>query len=258
MDAIIGHTGFVGSNLIEQHQFNALFNSKNIDDIRGQKFSLVVCAGVQAKKWWANQHPEDDWASIEKLLNALEMTQTRTFILISTIDVYPHPTQVTESTPIVGENHVYGKHRYAVEEFVKSHFANAYVFRLPALFGRGLKKNVIFDLLNSNCLDQINPASEYQYYCLNHLWNDIQRGMEQAIRLLNIATEPVKTQEMINRYFPNQRNKVGPSKSFTATYDMRSQYSERWNSKASGYLYDAETVLREIGQFVTQNRGQPT
>jgi hypothetical protein len=32
MDALIGHTGFVGSNLVNQHKFPALFDSREIEE----------------------------------------------------------------------------------------------------------------------------------------------------------------------------------------------------------------------------------
>ena len=34
--ALIGYTGFVGSNLVRQHSFDAMFNSQNIDSISGR------------------------------------------------------------------------------------------------------------------------------------------------------------------------------------------------------------------------------
>jgi hypothetical protein len=49
--ALIGHTGFVGSNLADQCNYSDCFNSKNISEMRGRSFDLVVCAGIQAKKW---------------------------------------------------------------------------------------------------------------------------------------------------------------------------------------------------------------
>lgn len=48
MNALIGHTGFVGSNLREQHEFDVFFNSRNIEEIKGGEFDLLVCAGVNA------------------------------------------------------------------------------------------------------------------------------------------------------------------------------------------------------------------
>jgi hypothetical protein len=254
MDALIGHTGFVGSNLARQGKFEALFNSKNIEQMRGGRFGLVVCAGVQAKKWWANQNPEADWKGISQLLDVLNSIQAEKFALISTVDVYPNPVGVTESTPITGNNHVYGAHRYRIEESARRQFPNGYVVRLPGLFGHGLKKNVIFDLLHDNNLEQINPESVYQYYNLDHLWPDIQLCFQKDLHLLNVATEPVRTAEIIDRYFPERRSRVGPPQSFRMTYDMRSEYASLWGSGVEGYLYGQPAVLREIGVFVAQAR----
>ena len=254
MDALIGYTGFVGSNLASQRQFGTLFNSQNIKEMRGGGFGLVICAGVQAKKWWANQNPDADWQGIEKLLEVLKSIRAEKFVLISTVDVYPNPMGVTESTPIVGDNHVYGDHRFKVEEFVRAHFSQSYVVRLPGLFGPGLKKNVIFDLLHDNCLNQINPESVYQYYDLKHLWHDVQLCIENEIHLLNIATEPVHTRDIVERYFPEHWSHIGAPQSFRMTYDMRSQYGTMWGSHANGYLYDHSTILREIGEFVSRAR----
>jgi hypothetical protein len=58
--ALVGYTGFVGSNFMQQHSFTSLFNSKNINEIADQQFNLLVCAGVSAVKWLANQEPEND------------------------------------------------------------------------------------------------------------------------------------------------------------------------------------------------------
>lgn len=32
---------------------------------------IIVCAGIQAKKWRASEHPDEDWAAIESLLGHL-------------------------------------------------------------------------------------------------------------------------------------------------------------------------------------------
>jgi hypothetical protein len=59
--ALIGYTGFVGSNLDRQHAFDDRYNSKNINAIAGKSYDLIVCAGIQAKKWWASEHPDEEW-----------------------------------------------------------------------------------------------------------------------------------------------------------------------------------------------------
>lgn len=47
--ALIGYTGFVGTTLLKQTKFDDFYRSTNINDIKGKKFDLVVCAGAPAK-----------------------------------------------------------------------------------------------------------------------------------------------------------------------------------------------------------------
>ena len=50
---LIGYTGFVGGNLARQYAFDDCYNSRNIEQIRGRSYDLVVCCGVSAVKWQA-------------------------------------------------------------------------------------------------------------------------------------------------------------------------------------------------------------
>ena len=247
--ALIGYSGFVGSNLASQFAYDCHYRSSDIHEIRGRSFDLVVCAGIQAKKWWANQNPREDWNGIETLLDHLKTITSRRFVLISTVDIYPRPSGVDEDT--VDEflvNHPYGKHRFVAEEFVREHFSNPLVLRLPGLFGNGLKKNVIHDLLNDHEIEKINPASVYQYYFLDRLHADMEKAFSLALRLLNISAEPVSSREIIERFFPTKV--VGPETKFKASYDMNSKYWKEWGSSAPGYLYDRATVLAQLGEFI--------
>ncbi len=40
MRALIGHTGFVGSNLLKQAEFDRCYNSKNIEEIVDEQFEF--------------------------------------------------------------------------------------------------------------------------------------------------------------------------------------------------------------------------
>ncbi len=247
--ALIGHSGFVGSNLASQFSFDDHYRSSNIHELRGKSFDLVVCAGIQAKKWWANQNPEEDWNGIKTLLDNLKTVSAKRFVLISTVDIYPRPSEVDEDT-VDGflANHPYGKHRYLAEEFVRERFPNHLVLRLPGLFGNGIKKNVIHDLLNNHEIGKINPASIYQYYFLDRLHADMEKASSLNLRLLNISAEPVSSREIIERFFSGKS--VGPETDFKASYDMHSKYWKEWGSPAPGYLYDRATVLAQLGQFI--------
>ncbi|MDB6117847.1 MAG: NAD(P)-dependent oxidoreductase, partial [Verrucomicrobiaceae bacterium] len=182
--ALIGHTGFVGANLGKQRGYQQHFNSRNIADIVGQSFDTVVCAGVGAVKWKANKEPEADWTGIQALLKPLATVQARRFILISTIDVYANPDRVTEDDAPSEDNHAYGRHRLKIEQFIAARFPVHHIIRLPGLFGDGLKKNVIYDLLHENCLEMIQPASAFQYYNLDHLTADLDKAVAHDLRVL--------------------------------------------------------------------------
>lgn len=248
MDALIGYTGFVGGNLFRQRPFDFLYNSKNIEDICGRSFKLIVCAAIPAAKWLANQDPEGDWQNIQLLIDNLAQVTTGSFVLISTIDVYPAPLNVDETTDPTGQpNHPYGQHRLAMEAFVRERFPRHHILRLPGLFGPGLKKNVIYDLLHDNSLDLINPGGRYQYYCLDNLWTDVAKAMSLALPILNVSSEPIATREIIQRFFPGKV--VGSQAGPPAVYDFRSIYAHHWGS-ANGYLYGREQVLTELGAFI--------
>ena len=251
--ALIGHTGFVGSNLARQIAFDAFYNSANINEIRNASFDCVVCAGIQAKKWWANQNEEQDWVGICSLMDHLETVSAKQFVLISTVDVYPKPCGVDEDSLIDPmSNHAYGKNRFFAEAFVQQQFQNHLILRLPGLFGDAIKKNVIHDLLYNHELEKINPGGVYQYYSLDALSADIKRATSRGLSLLNIATAAISTREISEMFFPEKV--LAPETEFHAIYDMRSKYWKDWGSSAEGYLYNKKTVLAQLAEFVARQK----
>lgn len=248
MTSLIGHTGFVGSNLLAKRSYDTLYRSTDIGTIRGKSFDHVVCAGVQALKWWANLHPQEDKAGIDRLLEPLSKIQSRRFTLISTIDVYPVPRDVNEDTVIKREDHhAYGLHRLEVEDWVKQQFPEVLILRLPGLFGNGIKKNVIFDMLHDNNLEKIHPDGVFQYYDLCHLADDIDRAWEIGIDLLNLSTGQLATSEIRDKFFPGKE--LGGTGLAPASYDMRSMHADAWGGN-DGYLYSKENVLTDLGNWL--------
>lgn len=149
MDCLVGYTGFVGGNLARQHNFGGLFNSANIDQITEHEYDTLVISAVPATMWLANQNPYADRANILGLFGKLRHTRAASVVLISTIAVYRDPSQaVTENSEAFETELPYGKHRRELETLISDHFPNHLVLRLPALFGHGLKKNFLFDLMN--------------------------------------------------------------------------------------------------------------
>lgn len=244
--ALIGHTGFIGSNLSRALPIDDRFNSANIESIAGQSYDVVYCAGLPAAKWIANREPERDWENVQRLMHALSSVSAAHVVLISTIDVYPRPIEVDEDTPIdVTGHHAYGRHRLAFEEFVRERFSST-ILRLPGMFGDGLKKNAIYDLLNDNQVAAISPDGVFQFYEVDWLVADIADARGGKRPLVNLSTEPVSMRDVAASVFERTLPGAGPA----ARYDFRSKYAQ-----PSGYFRDRETVLEAMRAYVRRARG---
>lgn len=147
--ALVGYTGFVGSNLTDSYEFDGLYNTKNIETAYGTKPDLLIYAGVRAEKFIANHDPEQDLQRIQEAFTNIKRIQPQRIVLISTVDVYRTPVKVDEETPVLIQDlQPYGANRYLLEELVRNEFQEVSVVRLPGLFGSNIKKNFIFDYLN--------------------------------------------------------------------------------------------------------------
>ena len=247
--ALIGNTGFVGSNLLREHPFTHLYHSANIETIAGEHFDLVVCAGAPAVKWKANREPEADRACLGRLMSALRGLTAERFILISTVDVYGQVNGVDEDCPPTGAT-PYGLHRLELERFVAGRF-NALIVRLPALFGPGLKKNAIYDLLYGNKIETIDSRAVFQFYDVRRLWGDLSIAADIGLSLLHLATEPISMAEAARFAFGfewlNHLPATPPS------YDLRTRYAALYGG-ANGYIRHKQHVLTDLAEFVRNER----
>lgn len=253
MDALIGHTGFVGGNLARQHEFAACFNSSNIETIASRSFDTLVFAGAQGKKWWANQNPEADRAGIARALDALTDVRARRCVLISTVDVVPSLAGADEAFDCASlPNHPYGANRLWLEEMVRSRYPNTLVIRLPALFGPDLRKNIIFDLLHDNMVDKIDPAARFQFYDLTGLWGDIDRTAAAGVDLMHFVTEPILTADILAAFFPDVTPGRPPA-SGSAAYDLRTRHAAVFGATGD-YIQGRAEVMRRLGVFIGGTR----
>ena len=247
-EALIGYSGFVGSNLLSQQRFEEQYNSANIRDIRGKRFDRIVCAGARAVKWWANQNPEADLAGIESLMDDLRYVEADQFTLISTVDVFGTPVAVTElSSPSEDGLHAYGRHRLLLEKFVAERFPSCRILRLPALFGSGLKKNAVFDLMTDNNLDSIHPDSCFQWYPLSRLSADMRIAEEAGLETLHLATQPISMEDIRSRFFPEKQ--IGQKRGQPGMYDFRTVHSGLFGSRVA-YMLSAPEIMAELAKFL--------
>ncbi len=252
--ALIGYTGFVGGNLQNSEHFDLLINRENLETLRGRHLDRIVCAGLPAAKWLANKDPDEDLANMQRLCDVLSEINCDRFILISTIDVYPVNEGADEDFDCSQQdNHAYGRHRLMFENFVREHFPDARILRLPALFGTGLKKNVIFDLLNDNCLEMINPVSRFQWYPLARLAADIKLVENSELKLVNLFTEPLSNQEILDRFFPDKE--VGAEPTPSASYNLITRHASLFGTDGD-YIMNKQQVLDELARYIDQERSR--
>lgn len=304
--ALVGYTGFVGSNINEQEQFDYVFNSKNINEAFGLNPDLLIYSGVPAEKFYANQNPEKDFDIIQNAIESIKKINPKKLVLISTVDVYPVPIEVNEDSNIVETAlQPYGKNRLLLEKWVEQNIESFTIIRLPGLFGSNLKKNFIYDVINvipsvlnenkylelsennnwikeyytlqDNGFYKLNPISEnenkdlkqkfletgfsainftdsrgfFQFYNLKNIWKDIQIALENNIKKLNLATEPVSVNEIyINLFQKEFVNHVAAQPPF---YNFETKHAESFSSK-NNYLYHKDEVLNDIKTFILESK----
>ena len=258
MIGLVGYTGFVGSNLLQFYKIDEFYNSTNFSEAVNKSFKILFFCGIPAVKWYANKNPDEDFNIIENIKNILKTIKCEKIILISTIDVYENTNSKfdEEYNCIYLNNHTYGKNRYLFEKFIKENFDNHHILRLPGLFGKGLKKNIIYDLINNNHIENIPYNSSFQWYNLDRLKKDINLVINQDIKVCNLFSEPLETKEVIRlfkkiynkdyefniEHYGNNHNEI--------KYDTITKYSEIFNSKKSEYICTKEEVLHDLEKYL--------
>ena len=244
---LIGFSGFVGTTLRSQQNFESVYRSTTIQEIEGVSFDLVVCAAAPAQKWIANREPVADGKNIEKLIGHLGKISCRTFVLISTVDVFKNPVGVDEYTPVEEDGlHAYGLHRRLLEKFVQSHFSTHLIVRLPGLVGPGLRKNVVFDFLNTNNLQAIDSRSVFQFYPMVNLWWDIQTAVTAGLKMVHLTAAPISVATVSEQGFDRSFSQATGSE--PARYDLRTRHASVFGG--SGYYqYSARETIQAVRTY---------
>ncbi len=248
--ALIGSTGFVGSTLLSQREFDFCYHSTDIADIDNKEFDLVICAAAPAKKWYANLHPNDDRACIDSLIDHLKTVRAKKFILISTVDVFKSPVNVDEnSTIILDDLNPYGYNRRRLELFVEKYFSSNLIVRLPGLVGSGLKKNIIYDFKNHNEIEKIESDNVFQFYPMKNLLKDINKADELGLDLVHLTACPVSVKEVAKFAFDlDFNNHTGKP---LISYDFKTVYGTLFG-KIRDYQYDKEESLKAIKEYADE------
>jgi hypothetical protein len=242
MHALIGYTGFVGSHLIDETM--DMYNRSNIETICGREYDRVYCAGLPGEKWKANKSPEEDLTNLRRLIACLATVKCRRFILLSTVDVYTSglpQSETPDAYPNVYTDQPYGHHRRMLEEWALQSrvFDTVHIFRLPALFGHGLKKNALYDLITGNRIDALRGDWQFQWYNLGWIREDIEHHISANHSVVNLVTPPISLSTICTLFFPTTELSVstGP----VVRYALTSDY---------GYSHSIEDVLVAMAHFI--------
>ncbi|MBP1615202.1 MAG: hypothetical protein H6Q13_2650 [Bacteroidetes bacterium] len=147
--AIVGCTGFVGTNLCNSFEFDGKYNSRNIEEAYGTCPDCLVYSGVRAEMYLANQFPEKDWEIIQNAIENIKKIAPKKVILISTIAVYDQTYGVDEDSFIdESKSTVYGRNRRILEKWVEENFKEYLIVRLSGIYGANMKKNFIYDMIH--------------------------------------------------------------------------------------------------------------
>ena len=144
---LVGSTGFVGGNLLAAYPFDAAYHSTDVQNGFGRDNGLVVYAGVPAAMYLANADPAADLAVMAAARENLRRLAPKKVVLISSICVFADSKGKTEADEPTPEGLApYGANRLQLERWVREDWPDALIVRLPALYGKGLKKNFLYDL----------------------------------------------------------------------------------------------------------------
>lgn len=141
--AVIGYKGFVGQALytaLLKADYDVLgVDRTTYEKDRSKEFDILINSAMPSKRYWALNNPKQDFdKTVGLTADLLYRWNWRKFVQISSVSAR---CQL---------DHPYGIHKACAELLVQKNSKETLIFRLGALFGEGLKKGVIFDMIKGN------------------------------------------------------------------------------------------------------------
>lgn len=212
---IIGANGFFGSALCrngkkQSHEIVQI-TRQNFDRYKKEFFDIIVNSATPSKKYWALHNPYDDFVQTVQLTADLAYNWNyNKLVQISTMSANDLETI-----------HPYTINKKAAE--VISSYKKFLIVRLSNLFGEGLNKGPLFDLLTSKKIF-VDIKSEYSFidtdFVANWIFENLHRegivqvGARDTISLQKIAEKlnlEVKWSGKLERIFSKNLEPGMPS-----------------------------------------------
>jgi len=111
------------------------------------------------------------------------------------------------------------------------------------------KKNLKKFFINNdfNALNFTDSRNSYQFYNLNNLWNHINIALDNNIKLLNLATEPINAGELYRYIYGKEF--INELSNNAIEYNMKTKHANLFNGE-NGYIYNKEYLLEDLKKFV--------
>lgn len=249
MKILIGSTGLIGSTLKQKLKFDFEYNSKTINKYNPPNGCDLYLSCLPSTKWLVNKNTKEDLENIVEIIKIISRFNYKNIYVISTIDIYGGaPKEVNEDYIPVFKNFSYGSNRYLFEKMVSQHlnYESIKIFRLPALFSKDIKKNILYDLLYNNNVSMINKNTIFQWYNLNDLNDDIEFFTKEYPNdsVFNLFTEPLNSVEIIDLFSQHKEN-VDDSQS-NIVYNYKTKYT------TTGYLKSKNIIINEIKKLINE------
>ena len=152
--AVVGAGGFVGSAIVRalsRQKYKVYeITRDNCQDYKSLQYDILINTAMPSKRFWAlNNRMEDAKATIVKTAELLYEWNYDKFIQISSMSA-----RLQLDAP-------YGVHKRSAEVLVENS-KNSLIIRLGALYGNGLNKSALFDMVNHKHM-YVDINSEYNY-----------------------------------------------------------------------------------------------
>jgi len=159
---MFGQNGFIGKTVLE-----VLKKNFEIVDVSQPCDVLVNCAGF-SRMYEAQKNP-----------SMMEQVEDYTFDRIANVS-FAHIIHLSSIYIEASPDHAYSKYKKRMEQKILSICPDATIFRLASVLGKGLQKNVIFDLSQSLPL-WVTSDSIYNYISSEEVGNIITHFINKPI-----------------------------------------------------------------------------
>lgn len=184
---VVGANGFFGRALcknVKDFDLNLVAITKeNYSSLKSDKYDFLVNSAMPSTKYWALNNPYSDFQQTVCLTADLVYNWNCDKIV-----------QISTMSANEIDSHPYGINKRAAE--IITSYKNSLIVRLGSLYGEGLRKGPLYDLLNNNKL-YVDIRSEYNFistdFCARWILNNLERdgivqlGAVDTISLLEIS-----------------------------------------------------------------------